>query len=374
MVGRDNTVDDKAVQRAIPDFNYDGCMEYGEGSIFLSNWKEPVSCPSIMLGDWKRIMEEEPCIFRGNVLMLEKFDGATPSPALIPSKVMVWIQIHKIPPLFRTEAIINQLAWKVEDVISVDSRVISHGRGDFHRARVNVESKKPLVRFVSLAPEGKDCIFLHIKYAKMPRFCAHCGRMGHVSLECGTGEFSEDDLQYGEWMLAYTETWKARTPRVRPAMDHSKSRGAGGLADRGRTTERSRGRGRGVWTRTPRGGLWKEKNKDENSSGSRKRGSRDDDRDEIAHDKELDDTASSPMKVEKEAGKEVARTEEPKVKKQLNLETGAHSGEGGRVPPPPPVYMSPREKKRAKKLEAHGEEISTSKSVVGSKEESHREQ
>jgi hypothetical protein len=36
--------------------------------------------------------------------------------------------------------------------------------------------------------------------------------------------------------------------------------------------------------------------------------------------------------------------------------------------------MSPREKKRAKKLEAHGEEISTSKSVVGSKEESHREQ
>jgi hypothetical protein len=49
--------------------------------------------------------------------------------------------------------------------------------------------------------------------------------MGHVSLECGTGEFSEDDLQYGEWMLAYTETWKARTPRVRPAMDHSKSRG-----------------------------------------------------------------------------------------------------------------------------------------------------
>lgn len=112
------------------------------------------------LGDWKRIMEEGPWIFRGNVLMLEKFDGATPSPASIPSKVMVWIQIHKIPPLLKTEAIINQLAGKVGDVISVDARVISHGRGDFHRARVNVESKKPLVRFVSLAPKGKDCIFL----------------------------------------------------------------------------------------------------------------------------------------------------------------------------------------------------------------------
>jgi hypothetical protein len=63
----------------------------------------------------------------------------------------------------------------VGDVIDVDSRVISRGRGDFHRARVNVESKNPLVRFLSLAPEGKDRIFLRIKYEKMPRFCAHCG-------------------------------------------------------------------------------------------------------------------------------------------------------------------------------------------------------
>jgi hypothetical protein len=143
-------------------------------------------------------MEEGPWIFRGNVLMLEKFDGATPSPASIPSKVMVWIQIHKIPPLFRTEAIINQLAGKVGDVISVDLRVFSHGRGDFHRARVNVECKKPLVRFVSLAPEGKDCIFLQIKYEKMPRFCAHCGLMGHVSLECGTGVWRVDVGGYGD--------------------------------------------------------------------------------------------------------------------------------------------------------------------------------
>jgi hypothetical protein len=57
------------------------------------------------------------------------------------------------------------------------------------------------------------------------------------------------------------------------------------------------------------------------------------------------------MKVEKEAGKEVAGTEEPKAKKQLNLETVAQSGE-----------------------EAHGEEISMSKSVAGSEEESRREQ
>jgi hypothetical protein len=50
------------------------------------------------LGDWKRIMEEGPWIFRGYALMMEEFDGATPIPAKLPSSVRVWVQIHKIPP------------------------------------------------------------------------------------------------------------------------------------------------------------------------------------------------------------------------------------------------------------------------------------
>jgi hypothetical protein len=50
------------------------------------------------LGDWKRIMEEGPWIFRGYAPMMEEFDGATPIPAKLPSSVRVWVQIHKIPP------------------------------------------------------------------------------------------------------------------------------------------------------------------------------------------------------------------------------------------------------------------------------------
>lgn len=52
------------------------------------------------LGDWKRIMEEGPWIFRGYALMLEEFDGSTTVPKVIPSRVLGWIQIHKIPHLF----------------------------------------------------------------------------------------------------------------------------------------------------------------------------------------------------------------------------------------------------------------------------------
>ena len=47
------------------------------------------------LGDWKRIMEEGPWIFRGYALMLEEYDGSTSLPTVPPSKVQAWIQIHK---------------------------------------------------------------------------------------------------------------------------------------------------------------------------------------------------------------------------------------------------------------------------------------
>lgn len=93
-------------------------------------------------------MVEGPWIFRGYALMMVEFDGATPIPAKLPCSVRVWVQIHKIPPLYRRE------------VISVEMKVVSIGIGDFYRARVNLDATKSLVRFVTLAPEGCDPMHL----------------------------------------------------------------------------------------------------------------------------------------------------------------------------------------------------------------------
>jgi hypothetical protein len=105
------------------------------------------------LGDWQRIMEEGPWIFCGYALMLEKFDGATPMPSVLPHKVRAWVQIHKTPPLYRSKAILNHLAGRVGEVVTVELRAVSHGGGDFHQARVNLLASKPLPRVVTLAPE-----------------------------------------------------------------------------------------------------------------------------------------------------------------------------------------------------------------------------
>jgi len=79
----------------------------------------------------------------------------------------------------------------------VEMAVVSTNMGDFHRVRVLMDASKPLIRFVTLAPEGCRDLLVQILYEKMPRFCAFCGRRSHVHLECGTGEFAKEDLQYG---------------------------------------------------------------------------------------------------------------------------------------------------------------------------------
>lgn len=167
------------------------------------------------LGDWKRIMEKGPWLFRGCALMLEEFDGSSVVPPVTPCWVQARIQIHKIPPLYRAEVISRQLAMKVGEVIMVEMRAVSTSRGDFHRARVKLDTEKPLARIVTLTLEGGKSIVMQVKYEKIPRICSHCGKMGHNHLECGTGEHDEGALQYGDWMMAESETWRPGTPRFR---------------------------------------------------------------------------------------------------------------------------------------------------------------
>lgn len=70
-------------------------------------------------------MEDGPWLFRGCVLMLKEYDGSISIPSVPPSRVQAWIQLHKVPPPYRTERILKQLACKVGDVLMVDMKLVS---------------------------------------------------------------------------------------------------------------------------------------------------------------------------------------------------------------------------------------------------------
>ncbi|CAD6247136.1 unnamed protein product [Miscanthus lutarioriparius] len=260
------------------------------------------SMVSTMRSAWNPARE---VTFRGYALMLEELDGSTTIPSEMPSKVLGWIQIHKIPHLFRTEAIVKQLAAKVGEVQEIEMKAIASRTGDFHRVRVKLAAAKPLIRVVTLAPEGQAKILLQVKYEKLPRFCAHCGLMGHVHLECGAREYTEKDLQFGSWMVADAESWHPGTPRFRSSApgDREMPRDGGG---RGGVKPTRGGHGQ-VSGRGGRGPMWKAKATTTSESGSRKRTSVDVG-DDNKDDKELDDMASSPAKTKSRQQK---RGEEP---------------------------------------------------------------
>jgi hypothetical protein len=135
---------------------------------------------------------------------------------------------------------------------------------------------------------------LQVKYEKMPRYCTHCGLMGHVHLECGSGEFKEDELQFGDWMLAGGDSWRAGTPRVRAAVGGEQGSQRPQEVRSG-PGEHRRMRCRGGQFGAAHDGLWREKKnegeKKEDSAGSRKRSSM-----EAGLGKDLTDSASSPLK------------------------------------------------------------------------------
>jgi hypothetical protein len=98
--------------------------------------------------------------------------------------------------------VLSQLATRVGDIVTVDVNVMQTRNSAFHRIRVKLNPSKPLTRFVPLVMEDAERMFLQVKYEKMPKHYENCGLMGHIYLECGTGKYEEDQLQFGQWMIS----------------------------------------------------------------------------------------------------------------------------------------------------------------------------
>ncbi|KAM0905176.1 hypothetical protein ACQ4PT_017548 [Festuca glaucescens] len=280
------------------------------------------------LGDWNKVMNQGPWLFRKLVVVMVPYDGVSRPTDVALDQVAVWAQIHSIPELYRKDSIVDQLARRVGKVKSVEKNHQRFFEGDYVRVRATINVNEPLIRFVPLNLGGAERMLLHVKYEKIGYFCAVCGVMGHDMEECGDGVHSPDKEQWGKWLYAKRRTQAGMMFAPRGGM-------GGRLGGR-----RRGGRGNGV---------------------ARKRLS-----DEI-YEKEgdLSDTASSPAKNTGEErieegdgqvdGVTVARTLEfPDENKGMTVEE-ENVGVAGMavdprmVPPPPPGYIPPREKKRSKK-------------------------
>jgi hypothetical protein len=161
------------------------------------------------LGDWLKITEEGPWLFRQNAVCIEEYDGFAAPETIDLNHIVTWIQIHKLPVGYRNKAFIKNLTEKkVGQVLKVETDV--NGMGNFVRVRVRLDVRNVLTRAVSISRNKEREIYL-IQYEKIPKFCGACGYFGHSYLECGTGEHDESKLKWGDFLKADWDTWHGRS-------------------------------------------------------------------------------------------------------------------------------------------------------------------
>lgn len=180
------------------------------------------------LGDWTRVMEGGPWLFRGAPVVLEEYDGFSNIHEYKLNRIPVWTRIQGIPDgLMKSKEIAEKVARKVgEPPVTV---MVDEGRinpTSYLRARVQLD--KALVRVITITL--KDTRKYLVQYEKLPNFCYVCGIMGHELTECGDGVHDANKCGWGEWLLV----------RFLPTSGHRAPNRGGG-----RSGGRGRGRGRG---------------------------------------------------------------------------------------------------------------------------------
>jgi hypothetical protein len=321
-----------------------------EGNRFLVQ----ASC----LGDWKRITEQGPWLFRDYGLLVEKYDGSCRAGAVELNRIHAWARIYDVPELYRRKHMIMGLAESIGQVLAVDMNGSSFEGGDHVRIRVWLDVRKPLTRFVSFKPEGSAQVIMRVKYEKIARYCAICGLLGHEQEECGSGEHAPGEVKYGKWLLADTPWNRSRlhgngqnnsTDREyhdykQDGLGRGRGRGAG-YPGRGNAGRSSFAGGRG------RGGLMQ-------MTENRKRTSTD------ASLTEVSPTKGKPtllLEWKEDGGRETGN-EGAKQMLEFQEEPGKNYEKRDGTPPPPP---SAREQKRPKKQTPKKDKIVTDVAASG---------
>ena len=183
------------------------------------------------LGDWLKVTEAGPWLFRQNAVIIEPYDGISPIDSVELNFLAVWVQIHNLPPGYRRENLITNLAErKLGQVLKVETDLA--GIGNFVRVWARVDVRKVVTRAVTISRNGNRDFYM-VKYEKFPRFCGACGHLGHSYTECGTGEHDVTKLKWGDWLKADWETWQGRrVPFVPRASDNGGRRGGGDFGGR----------------------------------------------------------------------------------------------------------------------------------------------
>ncbi|KAM0863936.1 hypothetical protein ACQ4PT_044253 [Festuca glaucescens] len=128
------------------------------------------------LGDWNRVMEGGPWLFRGCAVVLAEYDGFSNVEDYKLDKLPVWARVQGIPDgLMKKKELAERVAKKVgEPPFTV---IVTEGKinpSKYLRARVFLDLNKPRVRVVTITLKERKMYSVY--YEKLPNFCFFVAR------------------------------------------------------------------------------------------------------------------------------------------------------------------------------------------------------
>jgi hypothetical protein len=132
-----------------------------------------------------------------HAVLLQNFDADLKPQDMKFNKLAVWVRILNLPFGYMQEKWGKLIAGMIGcegSVPKVDCDNLGRCWGSFMRARIEVETNKPLMRGVTIySQRRKVSEWFQVQYEQLPHYCFSCGILGHSSIECkNPGERDEE--------------------------------------------------------------------------------------------------------------------------------------------------------------------------------------
>ena len=163
-------------------------------------------------GDVRRVWERRPWSFKGEHLILKRYEPDWSLNDINFSVTGFWVQIHGLPLNRQNHPSLKTLGGIMGKVIDTD--LSGNGWKRFVRVRVEIEVGKPLGTGFPLHREKLPAIWIPFKIEKLGNFCYGCGRLGHEIKACPNDEIQSLRKEgvtfgvYGNWLRAETSEFQ----------------------------------------------------------------------------------------------------------------------------------------------------------------------
>ncbi|KAM2931996.1 hypothetical protein FF1_040127 [Malus domestica] len=113
--------------------------------------------------------------------------------------VPFWVQIRGVPLCLCSPSNLTKLASAIGQVEEVENPSLARG---FLRAKVIVDTSKPLLTGCWLPRKQNQETWLEFRYERLQDFCYKCGRIGHTNMDCSFEQHRGGGNGYGDWLKA----------------------------------------------------------------------------------------------------------------------------------------------------------------------------